>query len=145
MQSVDTTDKKHQKLYETVVNRGMRLQRLVSKSSFFSADLDFDDWQKLKTAFWNDYVYPRVEPIYRVLFPNDLKDFRRPGLESAWRLIVAVCHWLNQEGFFHLYKEYVYFIDHDLSSMTLSGCVGFSRCPVESFVNFASKALYSRK
>jgi len=127
-------------LYREVMERCIAIQDAICKHDF-SEIPSFDEWRELRSRFWNIYVYPKFEKVYLEMFPDEKGKKDDPDrfkgdfniLDYNGKMAIALCAWLKQEGFFHLFEGEVFFINlqpTDLAFILTDG-VPYRRYPPE--------------
>jgi hypothetical protein len=124
------------------MGRCLAIQEAIRKHDLlFSGDTPFEEWKELKSRFWNEYVYPKFEKVYFETFPDEKGKKKDPDrfkgdfniLDYNQKMAIALCAWLKQDGFFHLFEGEVFFINLDPTDLAfvLTDGVPFRRYPPE--------------
>jgi len=135
----NSLDPKHKYLYREAMERCSAIQQILNQHDQLITDLSSEEWNKLQERFWNEYVYPKYEPVYFELFPADRGKKDNPDRFKAdfdivydnKKMAIALCEWLKREGCFHFFEGHVIFIDPTPSDLAflLSDGVPFRRYP----------------
>ena len=126
-------------LYRKIMGRCLIIQEAIGKHDLLFSDTPLDEWKELKIRFWNQYVYPKFERVYFEMFPDEKEKKDDPDrfkggfniLDYNQKMAIALCAWLKQDGFFHLFEGEVFFINPgptDFAFMLIDG-VPFRRYP----------------
>jgi DNA-binding response OmpR family regulator len=129
-------------LYREFMGRCRAIEAAIGKYDLLLDDNSVERWKELKQQFWSEYVYPKFEETYFQIFRYDNEKHnpdRFKGelsiLEYSLKMDIALCAWLRRDGFFHLFRDELFFINPDPTDMAfiLTNGVPFRRYPPEYF------------
>jgi hypothetical protein len=128
-------------LYREVMERCFAIKDAIRKHDLLFSDTPFDEWKELKIRFWNEYIYPKFENVYFEMFPDEKGNKNEPDklkgdfnvLDYNRKMAIALCAWLKQDGFFHMFEGEVFFINPNPTDLAfvLTDGVPFRRYPPE--------------
>src|SRR5262245_28672878 len=108
-------------LYREVMGRCLAIREALQKHDRLLNETSLEERRALRLRFWNEYVYPKFEEVYFEMFPEERatahnQDKFRASFklrEYNQKMAIALCAWLQREGFFHFFEGEVLFVNPD--------------------------------
>jgi len=91
-----------------------------------SAEMDDAEFRDVAQRFSNEYLYPKYEKTYFDTFPADRAKLADPQskrdirpLDYNRKMILTLCDWIDENGYFHYFDGRIIFIKHDAYGLSM--------------------------